>query len=215
MQINKFLLFLLIGAYSCIIKAQENVLLGIHTGVNYSSLRFEDNRTSENDSEISYLIGVSAEFYISKKLYLDIELNYERDKVSVYIDEIIINSVSYGGNYRNYDIYEFLSLPIMLKYEIGDKNPFYLKGGPYLGYLLSAKERINKGRLSKDVSVLFTDFDFGLSIGVGKVFNIGTSHTLVLELRNNLGLTNINSDARGTYIKTNSINLIVGFSFVL
>ena len=215
MQINKFLLFLLIGAYSCIIKAQENVLLGIHTGVNYSSLRFEDNRTSEHDSEISYLIGVSAEFYISKKLYLDIELNYERDKVSVYIDEIIINAVSYGGNYRNYDIYEFLSLPIMLKYEIGDKNPFYLKGGPYLGYLLSAKERINKGRLSKDLSVLFTDFDFGLSIGVGKVFDIGTSHTLVLELRNNLGLTNINSDARGTYIKTNSINLIVGFNFVL
>jgi hypothetical protein len=214
MKLNKLLLILIIVFYSIFTKGQEKLTFGIHGGINYSSLRFEDNEISEHDSELSYLIGLSTKFYLKEKLYLDIELNYERKKVSVYVDEFTYGN-SFGGDFRVFDIYEFLTLPIMLRYEIGEANPFFVKGGPFLGYFLTAKERVNKGKLSQDLSQYFTDFDFGFSIGIGKTFSMGNSNKLVLELRNNLGLTPVNSDSRSQYIKTNSLNFIVGCNFVL
>ena len=201
--------------FSFFANAQDKLTFNIHGGVNYSSLRFEDNTISKHDSEVSYLLGISSSFYFFNKIYLDIEINYDRKMASVYVPELIINSVSFGGDFRNYDIYEFLTLPIMLRYEIGNINSFFVKGGPYLGYLLTAKERINKGDLSQNLSEYFTSYDFGLSIGVGKTFSLGNSNKLVLELRNNLGLTSIDSDPKSKYTKTNSLNFIVGWNFVL
>ncbi|PQB03254.1 hypothetical protein BST83_18265 [Polaribacter filamentus] len=60
-------------------------------------------------------------------------------------------------------MYEFITLPVMLRYEIGKINFFYVKGGPFLGCFLTAKEKINDGDLSQDLSEYFTDFDFGFS----------------------------------------------------
>ncbi len=215
MKLNKLFLSSTFIFFSFFINAQDKLTFNIHGGVNYSSLRFEDNRISKHDSEVSYLFGLTSNFYLRKNIYLDIELNYDRKMVSVYVPEIIINSVSYGGDFRNYDIYEFLTLPIMLRYEIGNTNSFFIKGGVFLGYFLTAKERINKGKLSQDLSEYFTSYDFGLSIGVGKSFSLGNSNKLILELRNNLGLTNIDSDPKSKYTKTNSLNFILGWRFAL
>jgi hypothetical protein len=195
--------------------AQEKLTFGIQGGVNYSSLRFEDDGITEHDSEIGYLLGISTNLYLGKKLYLDVEVNYERKKVSVYVPEIIINSVSFGGDFRNFDIYEYITLPVMLRYQIGEINSFYVKGGPFLGCLLTAKEKINDGDLSQDLSEYFTDFEFGLSVGIGKIFSLDNSNKLMLELRNNIGLTTIDSDPRSQSTKTNSLNFIVGWEFVL
>lgn len=211
---NLFSTLILVLLCNCIY-AQKRVTFGIQGGVNYSSLRFQNEKISEHDSEISYLLGVSTNFYLNDKLSLDLELNYDRKVVSVFVDELIINSISYGGNYRVFDMYEFLTLPIMLKYKLGDYNPYYLKGGAFIGCFLTAKERINKGELSNDLSKFFTDFDFGFSLAIGKQFSINKSNKLFIELRNNLGITNIDNDPKSQYTKTNSMNFIVGWNLVL
>ena len=215
MKLNKLFLSLILSVATVFIYAQEKLTFSIQGGVNYSSLRFEDDRITDHDSEVGYLFGMSSNFYLGKKLYLDIEVNYERKKVSVYVSKIFINSVSFGGDFRNFDIYEFITLPVMLRCEIGEINSFYVKGGPFLGYLLTAKEKINDGDLSQNLSEYFTDFDFGFSIGIGKIFSLDSSNKLMLELRNNIGLTNINNDPRSQYTKTNSLNFIVAWNFVL
>jgi len=215
LKLNKLFLSLILSVASVFIYAQEKLTFSIQGGVNYSSLRFEDDRITDHDSEVGYLFGMSSNFYLGKKLYLDIEVNYERKKVSVYVSKIFINSVSFGGDFRNFDIYEFITLPVMLRYEIGEINSFYVKGGPFLGHLLTAKEKINYGDLSQNLSEYFTDFDFGFSIGIGKIFSLNSSNKLMLELRNNIGLTNINNDPRSQYTKTNSLNFIVAWNFVL
>jgi hypothetical protein len=215
LKLNKLFLSLILSVATVFIYAQEKLTFSIQGGVNYSSLRFEDDRITDHDSEVGYLFGMSSNFYLGKKLYLDIEVNYERKKVSVYVSKIFINSVSFGGDFRNFDIYEFITLPVMLRYEIGEINSFYVKGGPFLGCLLTAKEKINDGDLSQNLSEYFTDFDFGFSIGIGKIFSLDSSNKLMLELRNNIGLTNINNDPRSQYTKTNSLNFIVAWNFVL
>lgn len=215
LKFNTLFLTLLLSVAPIFMYGQEKFTFGIQGGVNYSSLRFEDDRIFDHDSEIGYLFGISTNLYIKKKLSLDVELNYERKKVSVYVPELFINSVSFGGDFRNFDIYEYITLPVMLRYEIGNVNSFYIKGGPFLGCLLTAKEKINDGDLSQDLSKYFTDFDFGLSVGIGKIVTLNSTNTLVLEVRNNIGLTSIDSDPRSQSTKTNSLNFIVGWNFVL
>jgi hypothetical protein len=112
-------------------------------------------------------------------------------------------------------MYEFITLPVMLRYEIGKINFFYVKGGPFLGCFLTAKEKINDGDLSQDLSEYFTDFDFGFSVGIGKIVSLNGSNKLMLELRNNIGLTNVDSDPKSQYTKSNSLNFILGWNFVL
>lgn len=215
MNLNKLFFFTIIFSTFISVNAQDKISLGINGGLNYSSLRFENDNISRHDSELGYLIGISSSFYLKERLYLDVELNYERKKVSVYLEEIIINSISFGGGFRIFDVYEFLTLPIFLKYEVAKTNALYIKGGPFFGYFLTAKERVNKGNLSQNLSEYFTNFDFGIALGIGKEIHLNNSNKLILELRNYLGLSNINSDSKSKFTKTNSINLIVGWKFVL
>lgn len=213
MKLRELKLTLIGGFLSLSIFSQQNkIKLSVNAGVNYSSLRFEDTRVHEHDSEIGYLMGIGGQFYFNEKLSIKTELNYEREIVSVFSPETVINGVKYG-NYRIYDVYEFLNLPVLLQYEFGNKNPFYINGGAFLGYFLRARERINKRELSDDLSKYFGNFDFGIVVSVGKEFLLSNSNKLILELRNNLGLINIDGDH--TYTKTNSFNFIVGWVFVL
>ncbi len=214
MKLNKILSVLAIGFFCFFVKAQEKLTYGIQGGINYSSLRFEDVRTTKHDAELNYFIGISSRIHLRTNMFLDIEVNYDRKKVSVYLEEVIINSLSYGGGFRIFDIYEFITLPVMLRYEFGKKKIFFVKGGPFLGYFLSAKERINNGELSMDLSQYFSDFDFGFSIGIGKVFSLGNSNKLNLELRNNLGITSIQGHPESQYTKTNSLNIVLGWIFI-
>ncbi|MDP5107160.1 MAG: PorT family protein, partial [Polaribacter sp.] len=134
MKFTKLVIILGFIFASIFMNGQEKLTFGFQGGVNYSSLRFEDDRIFDHDSEIGYLFGISTNLYLGKKISLDVELNYERKKVSVYVPELFINSVSFGGDFRNFDIYEFITLPIMVRYQIGNENSFYVKGGPFLGY---------------------------------------------------------------------------------
>ena len=74
---------------------------------------------------------------------------------------------------------------------------------------------------NRNFSASFTDLnkskDLGLSLGVGKRFNIGEGNHLDIEVRNNLGLTNISATEviDDGAVKTNSINLILSYFFSL
>ncbi|MHC9088671.1 porin family protein [Tenacibaculum sp. IMCC1] len=214
MRFNKLLFSFFIGVFTLSSYSQRQVKLGLSGGGNYSSLRFQDSSITEHDSEVGYLFGIATNIQLKNELSLQIELNYERKVVSVFSPEFEINGVKINS-FRNYDLYDFMTLPVLLRYEVGEKSPFYINGGVFLGYLLSARERVNDGDLSEDLSEYFTDFDLGLSIGVGKIFLLDNSNELFVELRNNLGLTNIDSDPNGQYQKTNSLSFILGWNLVL
>ena len=74
MKLNKLFLSLILSVATVFIYAQEKLTFSIQGGVNYSSLRFEDDRITDHDSEVGYLFGMSSNFYLGKKLYLDIKL---------------------------------------------------------------------------------------------------------------------------------------------
>ncbi|AUC13766.1 hypothetical protein BTO06_00765 [Tenacibaculum sp. SZ-18] len=185
---------------------QNKVKLGLHAGATYSSLRFEAD-VLEHDSEIDYLFGINANIYLSKRWSFQTEINYERKLASVFSPEFVLNG-QVINSFRIYDLYEFVTVPLTVQYNFSDKSPLYVKGGFFTSYFLKARERINEREWSDDLSQYFSEFDSGISLGIGKIFDISQMFSCFMELRNHLGTVSIESEPHFEYTKTNSLSFI-------
>jgi hypothetical protein len=204
----------------------SNIKFGIHAGLNYSTFYGYDVpaalSTVYNESPaFAYLGGINFEYQIKEKLSLKLELNYERktQKADNYVEFIDVNGFTKSYKFTSKKNYDYLVLPIMVKYNFGNKNSFYANGGPFIGYLLKSNltndlgdiEGLNNEPL--ETTNLNNKTDFGLAIGLGKMIEINEKSSISIEIRENLGLTNTSKDKvwGNGEAKTNSLNLIIGY----
>ena len=199
---------------------------GIQAGLNYSNFRGYEVPVSPFYSEspaFSFLGGLNLEYQIKDKLSLKFELNFERkiqkaDNTIEIIDGVDGFSEIY--NYTSKKNYNYLVLPIMLKYCFTEKSSFYANGGPFIGYLLKSNITNDLGQIDGlnnepvETTKLNNKTDFGLSFGFGKTIEINNKNSIFIEVRENLGLTNTSKNKvwGNGEVKTNSLNLIIGFS---
>ena len=129
------------------------------------------------------------------------------DAVNNHVDKVIVRS--------NFD---YLTLPILFRVHGGKKLRYFFNAGPFVGLLLQqtfvVKSELNPTTV-EDNTANDLPFDFGISSGFGLSLPIQPTFALSLELRNNLGLANVSAAPirNGGSIKTNSTNLLIGFSF--
>ena len=194
--------------------SQNEMRVGLNTGGTLSKFRGNE-LIKQADPNIGFLIGISFEVYFSEKLSLKTNLNYERKSFSYKTNEIDeiglpINDFKVKTNF------DYLMLPMLIKYEINSSKRFFASGGPFLGYLLSNKFKA-KGFPDNNSTSLNKKIDIGLSFGIGKKIELDDKNDLSIELRDNFGLINI-SDVevfRDGTIKTNSLNLILTWDFTM
>jgi hypothetical protein len=206
----------------------SEIKFGIQAGLNYSDFRGYDAPTSDSYYEspgFSFLGGVNIESQFHEKLSLKIELNFERktQKADNFISLTDLNGVISYYNFNSYKNFDYLVLPIMLKYNLSDENSFYINGGPFIGFLLKSYftndidvEGLNNEVL--DTTDLNKTTDFGFALGFGKTINFNDENSIFLELRANVGLTNTSKISlweNNGESKTGSLNFILGYSFSL
>lgn len=217
------LLFIATLSYS----QNSKIKFGIQVGLNYSNFRGYDipiqfEPVYSESPEFGFLGGLNFEYQIKEKLSLKLELNYERksQKADNYIELTDADDFTRGYNFTSKKNYDYLVLPIMLKYNFTNKNSFYVNGGPFVGFLLKSNltnDLQNIDGLNNDpveTTNLNNKTDFGLSIGLGKTIEINEKNSIFIEIRENLGLTNTSKNkvwGNGD-VKTNSLNLIIGYS---
>jgi hypothetical protein len=189
---------------------------GINAGATFAGVRGNDE-AEKTDYALDYLVGVSLEVPFGERVSLIANLNYER--------------ISYTRNYwfenpnsdpfivpDGYEItvrftMQYLSLPVNLKYYIGAGKRFYVNGGIFAGYFLGGITKIDGDEIPDDYSI-FKKVNFGTNVGVGLRLPINATNDINIELRDNLGLVNIN-DFGDAAVKTNSVNLVVAWQFGL
>lgn len=206
----------------------SKIKFGFQAGLNYSNYRGYTvpaaySQVYNESPAFAYLGGINFEYQMKEKLSLKIELNYERKSQkaanNIYIRQNFDDPmIEY--NFTSKRHYDYLIVPILLKYNFTNKDSFYLNSGPFIGFLLQSKftNDLNvSGFGSSDVVTTKNNkkTDFGWSFGLGRNFDLKNKKTINLEIRENLGLTNTSKiDVwNGGTVKTNSINLIVGMSF--
>jgi hypothetical protein len=201
---------------------------GFQAGVTISNFRGYDipdglDAFYSEKPGIAYVLGAHLEFPLQNKLSLKIELNYERktqnaDNIITYRENP--DSPEVTIDFKSKSQYDYIVLPILLKYTFSNKDSFYLNGGAFLGYLLKSQITNDLQGTPFDNSNLNTtsdnkSLDYGIVAGIGKNIELKNNKTLFIELRDNLGFAN--TSKFGVFgngeRKTNSINLLVGLRF--
>ncbi|NBC58553.1 MAG: outer membrane beta-barrel protein [Bacteroidetes bacterium] len=179
-------------------QTNKNYEIGVLGGINFSKLKNENFSTSTDANQlVGYNFGIQGEYYLSSSLGIKVRLLaiQKGDKRSDF-DGVIFSLSSF-----NYNL-EYFTIPIMLSWHYSDKG-WYLDFGPYVGFLLSAKEEMNR----IDAKDFFNDNEFGFSVGFGRGIALNEKIKLIAEIRSQVGITDISkSDS------TNLSNLSLGFN---
>ena len=135
---------------------QTEIKVGLKVGISIPNLQSSGNNPVSHgwSSRLGPYTGIVGEIKLSKKLYLQAELNYSSQGGKKKGAQAIAtnNFTSYFppntevppyvyANYSNVVKLNYLELPVMLKgeFELNTKISFFVNGGPYMAYLLNAK----------------------------------------------------------------------------
>ena len=128
----------------------QEIKFGANVGLNLSNLRGDyPTEIDEHNSKIGFHIGGFAEYSINEKFTLQPELLFSTQGNTYGYKDYYGGSSYYDGADYNLKL-NYLNLPVILKYKIIEK--LSIDFGPQIGYLMSAKTKIDITEDSRDPS---------------------------------------------------------------
>jgi hypothetical protein len=191
--------------------ASAQVKFGITGGLNFANFYGDD--AGGSDSRTGLAIGIFIDNIYDGWGFTP-ELLYSM-KGAKHSD----SETSMGGVVTQYEVtakYDYIELPLLVRYRIpleGTVKPVF-HAGPYLGYLVSSKDKVSitENGNTMDVEVDIKDqksFDAGLKFGAGVNIGIG-NNILGLSIDYSFGLLDLNSDAK---VKNSCFSIMAAYSF--
>tara|TARA_R110002096_G_scaffold6222_5_gene28750 strand:+ start:17608 stop:18252 length:645 start_codon:yes stop_codon:yes gene_type:complete len=206
------LLLIAIGLlFSMSLSAQNDFKIGVNAGLNYPAIWGNEN-AKYNNFKVGYLFGVTFDYYLKENLSIKTNINYERKIKKRQLTYFNYEAEEIGKeNFR--EIYEYINIPILLKYEFGNSK-FFVNGGPFFDYLLNNKIEPDYPNDDRAYVTEQKKINFGLSLGIGTNISLNEKNNLTIEIRDDFGVIDtggglIYSD--GT-VKTNAIKLVLGWN---
>jgi len=175
------------------VNAQKtDVHFGVKAGVNIANVKVED--AGSYDSKASFYVGGLAHIHLTQHFALQPELMYSGQGGKTTIA---------GTDYKlklNY-----INVPVLAQYMVG--NGFRLQTGPQIGFLTTAKTKVNDDET--DVKDSFKGTDFSWAFGASYVSTAGFG----VDARYNLGLSDI-SENGGSKVKNRVVQLGLFYQFM-
>lgn len=209
-----FLLSIAFLLYFNQLNAQTNKFeLGVEASPSITFLKGSSFMENFYDPTLGFSGGFSFQYNIGKRIALRTNIAYERkggiNRNNFYYDGNLIKNSSINFNF------DYLTLPILVRFSFGKRVKYFVNTGPYFGYLLS-QTFVTKGdnfnTRTNDYTSATNKFDFGVSFGTGLQYPIKEKIYLSSEIRGNLGLYNT---IPGGDTKVNSVNLLFGIAYRL
>lgn len=189
MKTSRIIIIACMVSISSMAFSQGQFALGLKGGVNFASLNASDPGTTYKN-RTGYHFGAFALFKFAK-IGIQPEIVFSQQGSKVKVD-----AQSFDANFS------YINIPVLLKlYTVAGIN---LQAGPQFGFLSRAEYQntsIKDDLKSSDVSVALGagwDLPFGLSV----------------DLRYNLGITDINEQLAADAIKNQVWQLSVGYKFI-
>lgn len=216
----------------------QKIKFGAKVGLNLSNLRGDyPTRIDEHNSKLGFHIGGFAEYPINEKFTLQPELLFSTQGNKYGYKDYYGGGSYYDGADYNAKL-NYLNLPIILKYKVIKK--LNIEFGPQIGYLMSAKTKIDVTEDSRDPTQNYSVeidmlndgvYNFGGTTIQSKAsvnrldfsLNFGASYDITknifLQGRYNLGLSTVdknstNGAATNSWNMKNSVfQFSVGYKF--
>jgi len=164
-----------------------HVSLGIKGGVNVYNVHNDDN--TKYDPRTGYHFGLLGHIHFDNQFAIQPEIVYSAQGAKI-VD-------------TKYNL-DYINVPVLFQYMFD--NGFRIQAGPQVGFLVSAKSKLNNN--TTDNKDNLKPIDFGLSIGASYVV---PSTGFGIDARYNLGLTNINKDSA---VKSTNRGLQLGVFYI-
>lgn len=191
--------------------SQVKLKPGVNIGGQISSLRGSEFEI-DNNFRLVPMIGFNLEVSISPSVSIITGINFERWKKKREFPSFDQFQFP-NGSFSFIESYDFYNMPLLVRYKFGGNKGFFIDGGAFVNYF-------NKGRPNRrfgSLFVQFEDYNFGAVLGIGKVFNLTEKIDIALQLRDELGLSDISKyewNVTGD-LMTNTIRLIATVSYEL
>jgi len=176
---------------------------GFNVGLNLATVTSGTNNNS--DSRVGFNVGAFGDYFFSDRWSIKAKLNYDQKgwNSGYFINE----EDSFLTDYH----FDYLTVPVMANWHFGKKRNWYLNFGPYVGFLISAKE----SRFGIDLKELTQSIDAGLALGIGVKIPVSDKIKIVLESDGQSGLTDIFKNNTGNSIRNSRSSLNAGLVFGL
>jgi hypothetical protein len=179
--------FLLLFSSFCLVSFGQLTTVTPKAGVTLSKAR---NFIFEKEYfKPGFLFGVEADFNLSSKLVFKPELVFEQKGTLQKTEGVDLNGHPMG-TIKMFYTWNYISIPLTLKYMPFAKNQIYFQGGGYAGYLLGETRRMQYSEAgvdhdekeSKDVSG-YGKWDIGLLAGGGIDIPVGKRNAIRFDAR--------------------------------
>ncbi len=210
--ISCFLLLLSTGAFA-------QYAIGIKSGANFSN--YGGRYLSSNyETKTTVPLGLVAQFETNRWFTVQAELNY--DPKGANYSRVNTSGSIYSEEYKDFEEdLNYLSLPVLARFDIGSKYRVFGYAGLYLSYLLSARIKgtyIKTNNFEPDYKLIsqidrdykseIDNFDLGAVFGLGADITLGRQFLLFIDGRYNWGWINIAQEGQGKiFNNTWSVNL--------
>ena len=197
--------------------AQNNMRIGVNLGANVTDFKGFFYVEDMTNAQPGFLVGVSFEYYLTNKLSLKANLNYERKSYKDKYPGFVFGDETQGliGDFKNTVHYNFLSLPILAKYDIGQSNRFYTNVGPNFNYRVNTIVKTT-GVVNDKSTLTGNQLDLALLAGFGIKFHLDEINDLNLELRYSHDVTNISKERNvEDPIQANTLSLVLSWNLAL
>jgi opacity protein-like surface antigen len=197
--------------------AQQNrITLGVEGGISLATLSTDIGPVNDTYSNrTGYAAGLAFQYNFPKVLSLRTGIMYELKGTSFPLDSASI-AANPNAAKDALDEIDYLTVPLLLRATFGDKINFFVNVGPYWSLLLKRTVILQAASsYATDQEIDLTDdtkkIDFGISAGIGASAVFNERIVISLEVRDNLGMTDI---APQTYeLKTRTILILAGVAF--
>jgi hypothetical protein len=233
-------------------RAQSSLRLGVKGGISIPNLKSSgDNPVSKGwSSRQGPYFGVLVEKEIKKWLHIQGELNYSSQGGKKNGTQAIASApyTTYfppGTHVPDYfyAVYDnevklnYLELPVLIKvdFPFGENFSFFINGGPYAAYLLSAKNITNGSSnaysdeqltmpvlpypisfdATTDVKKDIKNFNVGIQGGIGISYSFSNKNSLLFSAGGNYGFIPIQKDEINGKSNTGAATITIGYLIAL
>lgn len=170
----------------------QSAHFGVKAGMNASSLDYEGN--SDMQSKIGFNAGLLAHIHTGNEFWAF--------QPEVYYSSEGAKSKSNSNESINLG---YINVPVLIQYMFN--NGFRLQAGPQVGFLMSAKSKVNDN--STDIKSSMQSAVFSIPAGIGYL----TSTGLGFDARYDFGISNINKSTGRAKTRSNVFQFDIFYQF--
>jgi hypothetical protein len=193
---------------------------GIQGGPNLSYFSYKNSfiQNARKPTDIQFSAGLFLQYNLSENFSLRIDPTFDRKGYQYKDVTFTDNSGNMLGTGKLYGHLDYITIPVLFKASVGNKVKYFVNAGPSIGLLLSETfiydNPYGNGNQKTHNTNQYKKADAGITAGLGIAIPLGNAVALSFEVRNNVGLTNINKNSNAnSAIHANTTSMLVGVAY--